>query len=68
MHGFLGLDNRRHYFFMLHDVARIIRGYIPNRNCKGLIIKEVHKRETLLTPVNIYIPDKKRNAPLRFSH
>ena len=48
-------------FFMLHDVvhAMIIRGYIPNRNCKGLILKDIHRRETLLN--RLFLTSNKEN-------
>ena len=42
------------FFYATCCRAHIIRGYIPKGNCKGLLLKDVHKRETFFTPINIY--------------
>ena len=51
---------------MLHDETRTIRGYIPNRNCKGIYIKGkryrllstyIHIIHTCPQSMNILIPN-----------
>ena len=66
MHKFPWFGQQTPLFFMLHDERRLIRGYIPNRNCKGMYIKGkgnwllstyIHIIHTCPQSMNILIPN-----------